>query len=148
MYSTSCASVVNSGLGTAIPLRLFFRLSVMVLVSDAVKFNIASMRQFTQSRSPCPIGRAARILGDRWVLLILREAHLGATRFEEFMPNTGINRAALSSRLNALVEHGIVERDPPLGKRARYRLTEAGRDLTPVLFAMREWSEKWMFSDL
>ena len=104
------------------------------------------MSQFARSRSPCPIGRAARILGDQWVILILREAFLGATRFEEFIPNTEINRAALSSRLNALIEHGIVERDPPEGKRARYRLTQAGRDLVPVLFAMREWSEKWLFS--
>jgi len=84
-------------------------------------------------------------LGDRWVILILREAFLGATKFEEFMPNTGINRAALTSRLAALVELGILERDPPLAKRAQYRLTTAGRELAPLMSEMREWGEKWLF---
>lgn len=103
------------------------------------------MERMKPSRSPCPVGRASRILGDRWVILILREAFLGATRFEEFLPNTGINRAALTSRLTALVEHGILERDPPTGKRAHYRLTEAGKELAPVMAHMREWGEKWLF---
>lgn len=78
------------------------------------------------------------------MLLILREAFLGATRFEEFLPNTGINRAALSSRLTAMVEHGILERDPPEGRRAEYRLTEAGRELAPLLGALRDWGGKWL----
>ncbi|MGB3807895.1 MAG: helix-turn-helix domain-containing protein [Erythrobacter sp.] len=103
------------------------------------------MRKIIPSRSPCPVGRASRILGDRWVILILREAFLGATRFEEFMPNTGINRAALTSRLTALVEHGILERDPPAAKRAEYRLTQAGRELAPIMSEMRDWGEKWLF---
>ena len=103
------------------------------------------MDRFKHSRSPCPIGRASRILGDRWVILILREAFLGATRFEEFLPDTGINRAALTSRLAALVEYGIMERDPPEARRAHYRLTQAGHDLAPVLAAMREWGENWLF---
>ncbi|MBV7258884.1 winged helix-turn-helix transcriptional regulator [Erythrobacter crassostreae] len=103
------------------------------------------MNQLKLSTSPCPVGRASRILGDRWVILILREAFLGATRFEEFLPNTGINRAALTSRLTALVEHGILERDPPEGRRAEYKLTDAGRELAPVMGAMREWGDKWLF---
>jgi DNA-binding HxlR family transcriptional regulator len=103
------------------------------------------MDRLKPSRSPCPVGRASRILGDRWVILILREAFLGATRFEEFLPNTGINRAALTSRLNALVEHGILERDPPDARRADYRLTLAGHELAPLLSAMRDWGGKWLF---
>lgn len=102
------------------------------------------MSRFAPSRSPCPVGRASRVLGDRWVILILREAFLGATRFEEFLPNTGINRAALTSRLAALVEHGILERHPPGTRRAQYRLTQAGRDLAPLLSAMRDWGDKWL----
>ncbi len=102
------------------------------------------MQRFKPSRSPCPVGRASRILGDRWVILILREAFLGATRFEEFLPNTGINRAALTSRLAALVGHGILERDPPEGRRSEYRLTEAGRELAPLMAMMREWGGKWL----
>lgn len=103
------------------------------------------MAQLSSSRSPCPVGRASRILGDRWVILILREAFLGATRFEEFLPNTGINRAALTSRLNAMIEHGILERDPPDARRAEYRLTPAGQELAPLLAAMRDWGGKWLF---
>ncbi|QKG72670.1 helix-turn-helix transcriptional regulator [Erythrobacter mangrovi] len=102
------------------------------------------MKQFESSRSPCPVGRASRILGDRWVMLILREAFLGATRFEEFLPNTGINRAALTSRLAALVEFGIMERVPPEGHRAEYRLTEAGRALHPMMAEIRDWGSKWL----
>ena len=102
------------------------------------------MKQFEPSRSPCPVGRASRILGDRWVILILREAFLGATRFEEFLPNTGINRAALTTRLSAMVDYGILERDPPTGRRAVYRLTEAGRELAPMMGAIREWGDKWL----
>lgn len=102
------------------------------------------MRPFKASRSPCPVGRASRILGDRWVILILREALLGASRFEEFLPNTGINRAALASRLAALVEQGILTRDPPQARRAEYRLTQAGRDLAPLIAAMAAWGDKWL----
>lgn len=102
------------------------------------------MRHFKPSRSPCPVGRASRILGDRWVILILREAFLGATRFEEFLPNTGINRAALTSRLAALVDHGILERHPADARRAAYRLTPAGRDLAPLMAAMADWGDKWL----
>ncbi|MBD2842560.1 winged helix-turn-helix transcriptional regulator [Erythrobacter rubeus] len=105
------------------------------------------MERFKRSHSPCPVGRASRILGDRWVILILREAFLGATRFEEFLPNTGINRAALTSRLAALVDHGIMERDPPDARKAQYRLTEAGRELAPVMAAMRDWGDRWMFAE-
>ncbi|MBT8431758.1 MAG: helix-turn-helix transcriptional regulator [Altererythrobacter sp.] len=105
------------------------------------------MKQFEPSRSPCPVGRASRILGDRWVILILREAFLGATRFEEFLPNTGINRAALTSRLSALVDHGILERDPPTGRRAVYRLTDAGRALAPMMGAIRAWGDKWLLDE-
>ena len=103
------------------------------------------MQQFRPSTSPCPVGRASRILGDRWVILILREAFLGAERFEDFLPNTGINRAALTSRLSVLVTYGILERVPPEGRPAKYRLTEAGRDLAPMMKTVRDWGEKWLF---
>lgn len=104
------------------------------------------MKSFTQSRSPCPIGRASRILGDRWALLILREAFLGVDRFDAFMERLPISRAALSSRLGILVESGVMERDPPEGRRAAYRLTEAGQALRPTYEAMRAWGDQWLFS--
>ena len=55
------------------------------------------MRKYVASTAPCPIGRASRVLGDRWVLLILREAFLGVERFEDFMKRLPISRAALVS---------------------------------------------------
>ena len=103
------------------------------------------MQSFIASRSPCPIGRASRILGDRWALLILREAFLGIDRFDAFMERLPISRAALTSRLKMLVDAGVLERDPPTGKRATYRLTDAGNDLFPTLTALRQWSDRWLF---
>ena len=105
------------------------------------------MQQLKPSKSPCPVGRASRILGDRWVILILREAFLGATKFQDFLPNTGINRAALASRLAAMVEQGLLERVPPDARRAEYHLTQAGRELAPMMGMMREWGEKWLFAE-
>src|SRR3546814_20424233 len=87
------------------------------------------MKDYTPSRSPCPVGRASRLLGDRWVLLILREAFLGIDRFEDFMSRLDISRAALTSRLGWMVAPGVHERVPPPAKRAGYRLAQAGAAL-------------------
>lgn len=104
------------------------------------------MKSFQSSTSPCPIGRASRILGDRWVLLILREAFLGASRFEDLMARLPISRAALSSRLTMLLEAKLMERRPPETRRAEYHLTEAGRELGPTLQAMSDWSSVHLFA--
>jgi len=103
------------------------------------------MKRYEASRSPCPIGRASRVLGDRWVLLILRESFLGIMRFEDFMSRLPISRAALSSRLTMMVEAGLLMRDPPGAKRASYRLTEAGTALGPSLDAIAQWGAAHLF---
>lgn len=105
------------------------------------------MKQYQPSTSPCPIGRASRVLGDRWVLLILREAFLGVDRFEDFMTRLPISRAALSSRLTMMVEAGLMERYPPDAKRARYALTQSGQALAPVYAAITEWSGEHLFAE-
>lgn len=102
------------------------------------------MIAYVPSRSPCPVGRASRVLGDRWVILILREAMLGVDRFDGFQGRLGISRATLTARLALMVEAGVLERAPPDAKYARYRLTEAGRALAPVVAAMRDWGEAWL----
>ncbi len=102
------------------------------------------MKAYVPSRSPCPIGRASRLLGDRWVLLILREAFLGVDRFEGFVGRLGISRAALTSRLGWLVEAGLMERIPPEAPRATYRLTPAGEALAPTMAALRIWGDAWL----
>ena len=103
------------------------------------------MKTYRPSRAPCPIARAARVLGDRWVLLILRDAFLGAERFEEFVERLGINRAALTSRLAILQEAGLLRRDPPEGKRARYILTDKARALVPLYEELGAWGTEHLF---
>ncbi|WP_086606823.1 winged helix-turn-helix transcriptional regulator [Erythrobacter donghaensis] len=105
------------------------------------------MKTYRPSRAPCPVARAARLLGDRWVLLILRDAFLGAERFEEFVDRLGINRAALTSRLAILQEAGLLRRDPPEGKRARYILTDKAHALVPVFTEMAGWSSAHLFAE-
>lgn len=102
------------------------------------------MKTYTPSRSPCAVGRASRLLGDRWVLLILREAFLGFDRFEDFIERLDISRAALTSRLGWMVEAGVIERVPPDGKRAQYRLTAAGHALRPTYDAIKAWGDEWL----
>ena len=102
------------------------------------------MKPYVPSRSPCPVGRASRVLGDRWVMLILREALLGVDRFDGFLDRLGISRATLTTRLALMVEAGVLERVPPDAKYARYRLTEAGRALGPVVEAVRDWGDAWL----
>jgi len=110
------------------------------------KSDNQTMKTYHPSRAPCPIARAARVLGDRWVLLILRDAFLGAERFEEFVERLGINRAALTSRLAILQEAGLMVRDPREGKRARYVLTEKARSLVPLYTEMAGWSAEHLFA--
>jgi DNA-binding HxlR family transcriptional regulator len=92
----------------------------------------------------CSIAQTLEVVGEWWTLLILRDAVLGVTRFEDWQRRLGIARNVLSARLDALVEHGILERrryeeHPP---RDEYVLTPKGRDLTPVLEALRAWGDK------
>jgi DNA-binding HxlR family transcriptional regulator len=83
-------------------------------------------------------------LGDRWIILILREAFLGVDRFDGFVDRLEINRAALTSRLEWLVQAGLMVREPADAKRGRYLLTESGRGLAPTYGAISEWATKWL----
>lgn len=102
------------------------------------------MAHYVPSRSPCPVGRASRVIGDRWVLLILREAFLGIERFDHFLERLPISRATLTARLAMMVDAGILDRDPPAAKRATYRLTAAGRALAPTYEAIKAWGDAWL----
>jgi DNA-binding HxlR family transcriptional regulator len=94
----------------------------------------------------CPIGRAGDLLGDRWTLLILRDATAGITRFDAFRENLGIADNILSTRLARLVEAGVLVKVPYRdGNRTRheYRLTQAGADLLPLLRALADWGNRY-----
>ncbi len=93
----------------------------------------------------CSIAQALELVGDWWTPLILRDLLLGLHRFEDLTENLGISRNLLTGRLAQLVESDIVERRlyqdrPP---RSEYHLTEAGRELAPVLMALMAWGDKW-----
>ncbi|MFC7378007.1 winged helix-turn-helix transcriptional regulator [Brevundimonas sp. GCM10030266] len=91
------------------------------------------------------LNRALNALGDRWSLLIVQEAFLGATRFEEFHERLGGARSTLSSRLQALERHGILEKRPHKdeGARMAYHLTPRGLDLFDSMILMWGWGVRW-----
>ncbi len=95
--------------------------------------------------SPCPIARALEIVGERWSLLILREAFMGQRRFNDFERHLGIARNILSSRLKHLVERGVLSREPSRedARQVEYRLTPMGKALFPVLVSMAQWGTQW-----
>ena len=94
----------------------------------------------------CSIARALEVVGERWTLLIIRDAFLGLRRFEQFQESLGIARNVLTDRLNRLVEEGILERvrysERP--ERHEYRLTAKGRDLQIALAGLRQWGDQYL----
>lgn len=94
----------------------------------------------------CPVARAVDIVGDRWSLLIVRDAMDGAASFTDFRNRLGISRNVLSDRLRRLVEQDVLTAVvAPSGKRRVYTLTEAGRDLFATIVALRQWGERHAF---
>jgi DNA-binding HxlR family transcriptional regulator len=92
----------------------------------------------------CSIARTLEVVGERWTLLVLRECFLGTTRFASFQRRLGIARNVLQTRLELLVDEGILVRRryqerPP---RDEYRLTDQGRDLLPVLISLLQWGDR------
>ena len=94
----------------------------------------------------CSIARALEVVGERWTLLIIRDAFLGLRRFDEFQESLGIARNVLTDRLVRLVEEGILDRvrysERP--ERYEYRLTAKGRDLGIALAGLRQWGDKYL----
>ncbi len=104
------------------------------------------MRTDPWTDDACPIARTMSVLGQRWAVLIIREALLGASRFSEFRERLGVASDVLSARLSELVRAGILEvvdyQQPGDRTRSRYVLTEAGHDLIPVLAAIGQWGHQ------
>jgi DNA-binding HxlR family transcriptional regulator len=99
-------------------------------------------------RSRCSVAGTLAVVGEKWSLLVLREAFLGVRRFADFQANLGAPKAVLSDRLGTLVEQGILRRVPyrAEGERQRheYRLTDKGLDLYPTLVALMEWGDRYL----
>ena len=98
----------------------------------------------------CPVSRAAEILAERWMPLVVRELLCGSTRFNDIQRGVPLMSSSLLSRRLKELEHvGIVERRPIEGARGHeYRLTEAGRELSPLVDGMGVWAQRWMRDDL
>ncbi|MFC9999933.1 winged helix-turn-helix transcriptional regulator [Nocardia sp. NPDC127526] len=94
----------------------------------------------------CSVAATLAVVGEQWALLALREVFLGVRRFDAIQEATGAPRAVLVKRLKSLVEAGVLERrdyrEPGSRIRQEYRLTEAGRELQPVLTALMQWGDK------
>jgi len=103
------------------------------------------MRRASFAEMNCSIAQTLEIVGEWWTLLIVRDAMFGVTRFDEFSSRLGIARNVLTQRLDTLVEHSILTKEPYQDNPVRYdyRLTEKGRDLWTVLTALRQWGDRW-----
>jgi DNA-binding HxlR family transcriptional regulator len=95
----------------------------------------------------CSVARTVEVLGDRWTLLVLRDIFNGIRRFDELGEHLGVARDVLTKRLSTLVDEGLVHRvpyrEPGARTRYEYRLTDAGRDLRPVLLALIAWGDRY-----
>src|SRR5580704_7748397 len=107
-------------------------------MSDAMRGRIANKE--------CSMARAMEVVGDRWSILILREAYYGVKRFDEFEYYVGIAPNILSTRLKKLVDAGIMTRVPLPEHSGRYEyvLTEKGRDFFPAYLALKKWGDDWL----
>lgn len=97
----------------------------------------------------CSVAQCLEVVGEWWSMLIMRDAFLGVTRFDQFQQRLGISRNVLNQRLSHLVEAGVLVKVPYRDHPPRhdYRLTDKGRDLWPVLTTMRQWGDKYAAPD-
>lgn len=98
--------------------------------------------------APCPVARGVDLVGDRWALLIVRDAFDDVRRFGDFQRSLGVARNILADRLRLLVEAGILASRPASDGSAyeEYVLTPKGTDLFPVIVALRQWGERHLFA--
>lgn len=94
----------------------------------------------------CSVAQAAQQVGDKWSLVILRDAFTGISRFDEFARHLGVATNVLASRLHALVEAGILYRRPVAGdgRAVDYKLTPKGFELFPLIVFLLQWGDRWM----
>ncbi|MFF5970214.1 winged helix-turn-helix transcriptional regulator [Streptomyces sp. NPDC012769] len=103
------------------------------------------MQYLEMDTENCPVRRTLDVVGEKWSLLILRDAFNGVRRYDDFRRHLGLSEAVLADRLRKLVAAGILRvepyREPGARTRSQYRLTSKGRDLWPVLLALKQWGD-------
>jgi DNA-binding HxlR family transcriptional regulator len=101
-----------------------------------------------ENNQQCPVARALEVLGDRWALMILRDAFDGLRRFSEWQKNLGLAKNILASRLKLLVEAGLLAQQPAsMAVPTRNVLTEQGRAVFPMVVGLRQWGERYLFTE-
>ena len=90
----------------------------------------------------CSLARTLEVIGERWTLLIIRDAFYGARRFGEFVEHLNVPRAVLTERLNSLVAAGVMEHNGLAGRGSQYTLTAKGIELWPVVRALMTWGDE------
>jgi len=105
---------------------------------------LGRMERKSFTRMHCSVAQCLEVVGEWWSMLIVRDVFMGVTRFDQFQERLGISRNVLNQRLARLVEAGVLVKVPYSDHPPRYdyRLTDKGRDLWPVLTAMRQWGDK------
>ena len=108
-------------------------------------YYYSAVRRRSLADADCPVARSLDVIGEWWSLLIIRDALLGARRFDEFKTRSTIKDNVLSARLKKLVENGVLDRQLYQEHPARYeyRLTNKGRELAPIIAALRVWGGQW-----
>lgn len=128
-----------------VSLQCYYQIDTNITVNSSPSHYQNDMKKKNSYDTPCPIARSIAVAGDAWCLLILRDAHAGLTRFDQFRKNLGIAPTMLTRRLATLTEEGLLEKrlyseHPP---REEYLLTTAGRDFLPILFMIGEWGRQY-----
>jgi DNA-binding HxlR family transcriptional regulator len=100
------------------------------------------VRRTSLSHMACSVAKTADIVGDPWTLLIVRDALVGVTRFDDLQRRLGTPRATLTNRLSSLVDAGVLTKVD-----GEYRLTEKGRALRPVIVTLMQWGDHWVRDD-
>ena len=97
----------------------------------------------------CSVAQCLEVVGEWWSMLIVRDAMLGVTRFDQFQERLGISRNILKQRLDNLTDHGVLKKVPYSDHppRYEYRLTAKGQDLSPIVTTMRQWGDKYAAPD-
>ena len=103
----------------------------------------------TYDKQVCSIARTLEHIGDRWTMLIVRDAFLGVRRFDDFQRELGVARNVLTDRLGRLVDEGILEKSAyqERPERFEYRLTEKGKELQPAILTLMKWGDDHLAPD-
>ncbi|MDU8428433.1 helix-turn-helix domain-containing protein [Pseudomonas syringae pv. actinidifoliorum] len=105
-------------------------------------------KQQLLAQSECPVARTLEAIGDRWILMIIRDAFDDARRFSEFQKRLGLAKNILTVKLKMLVELGVFNIQPASDGSAykEYVLTDMGRAVFPIVVSMRQWGERYLFN--